>query len=130
MRLLSKPKLQTCISKKYGLYCYECKDSCCNLCTSYTQECSSLITSNEYNWKIRCHINCHSANVLCFLSCNSCNGNTTYTGKTINFRHRMDNHIAACCYGTSINKFDKNVFKCSNKEKHVSKEPYFRVSVK
>ena len=34
--------------------------------------------------------------MLNFLSCNSCNGNTTYTGKTVNFRHRMNHHITAC----------------------------------
>ena len=96
LRLLSKSKVQNCISKKYGLYRYECKDSRCSLCASYIQECSSFITSNGYNWKIRCHINCHSRNALYFLSCNSCNGFTTCTGKTVNFRHRMNNHITAC----------------------------------
>ena len=63
---LSKLKSQNCISEKYGLYRYECKDSHCNLCASWKQECSSFITSNGYNWKIRCHINCHSTNVLYF----------------------------------------------------------------
>ena len=43
LRLLRKPKVQTCISEKYGLYRYECKDSCCNLCILYIQECSSFI---------------------------------------------------------------------------------------
>ena len=109
------------------LYRYECNDSRCNLCASYIQECSSFITSNRYNWKIRCRINCHSINVLYFLSCNSCNGNTIYTGKTVNFRHRMNNHITACRYGTPIDKFDNHVFKCSNKNDHVAKEPYFKV---
>ena len=33
--LLSKQKVQNCISKKYGLYRYECKDCRCNLCVSY-----------------------------------------------------------------------------------------------
>ena len=46
LRLLSKPKVQYCISKNYGLYRCECKDSRCNLCASYIQECSSFITSN------------------------------------------------------------------------------------
>ena len=90
--LLSKPKVQTYISEKYGLYRNECKDSCCNFCASYIQESSSFITSNGYNWKIRCHINCHSTNVLYFLSCNSSNGNTTYTGKTVNFRHNQSHN--------------------------------------
>ena len=127
LRLLSQPKVQNCISKKNGLYRYECKDFRCNLCASYIQECSSFITSNGYNWKIRCHINCHSRNVLYFLSCNSCNGFTTYTGKTVNFRHRMNNHITVCRYGTSTDKFDNHVFKCINKNDHVAKEPYFKV---
>ena len=90
--LLSKPKVQTYISEKYGLYRNECKDSCCNFCASYIQESSSFITSNGYNWKITCHINCHSTNVLYFLSCNSSNGNTTYTGKTVNFRHNQSHN--------------------------------------
>ena len=52
LRLFSKPKIQTCISEQYGLYCYECKEPRCNSCASYIQECSSFITSNGYNWKI------------------------------------------------------------------------------
>ena len=39
----------------------------------------------------------------------------------------MNNHITACRYGTSIDKFDNHVFKCSNKNDHVAKEPYFKV---
>ena len=61
---MSKPKVQTDISEKYGLYRYECKDSRCNLCALYIQECSSFITSNGHNWKVRCHVSCHSTNVL------------------------------------------------------------------
>ena len=109
------------------MYRYECKDSRCNLSASYIEECSSFITSNGYNWKIRCHINCHSINVLYFLSCNSFSGNTIYTDKTVNFRHRMNNCITVCRYGTSTNKFDNHVLKCSNKNYHVAKETYFKV---
>ena len=65
--------------------------------------------------------------MLNFLSCNSCNGNTTYTGKTVNFRHRMNNYKTASHHRTSANKFDNHVFKCSNKNKHVAKELYFKV---
>ena len=68
------------------------------------------------------HINCHSTNVSYFLSCN---GDTTYTDKTVNFR--MNNHITACRYGTSTDKFDNHVFKCSSKNEHVAKEPYVKV---
>ena len=31
--LLSKPKVQNCIFKKYGFYRYKCKDSRCSLCS-------------------------------------------------------------------------------------------------
>ena len=108
--LLSKPKVENFISEKYGLYRYECKNSRCNLCALYIQKCSRFITWNGCNWKIRFDINCHSANVLYILLCNSCNGNTTYSGKTVNFRHRMNNDITACRYGTSTDKFDNHVF--------------------
>ena len=70
---------------------------------------------------MRSHINCRRINVLDFLSCNSCNDNTTYTGKTVNVRHRMNNHITACHYGTSTSKLDNHVFKCSNKNDYVAK---------
>ena len=57
---------------------------------------------------------------------NSRNGNTTYTRKTVNFKHRMNNHIIACCYSTSTKKFDNYVFKCSNKNEHVARELYIK----
>ena len=41
--------------------------------------------------------------------------------------HRMNNPITACHYGTSTDKFDNHVFKCSKKKKHVAKELYFKV---
>ena len=47
--------------------------------------------------------------------------------KTVNFRHRMNNSITACRYGTSANRFGNHVFKFSNKNKHVAKETYFKV---
>ena len=39
----------------------------------------------------------------------------------------MNNHITASCYGTSTDKFDRNVFKCSYKNEHVAKKPCFKV---
>ena len=94
---------------------------------SYIRECSSFIISNGYSWERRCHINCHSINVLYFLPCNSCDGDSTYTGKTVNFRQRINNHITACRYGTSTNKFGNHLFKCSNKNEHGTKETFFKV---
>ena len=67
LRLLSKPKIQTSISGKYGLYWYEWKES---VIYAYIQKCSSFITSNGHNWEIRCHINCQSPDILYLLSCN------------------------------------------------------------
>ena len=84
-------------------------------------------TSNGHNWEIRCHINCHSTDILYLLSCNFCNGNTTYTGKTVNFRHRMNNCKTVSHHRTSANKSGNHVFKCSNKNKHAAKELYFKV---
>ena len=60
------------------------------------------------------------------LSCNACNGNTRYNGKTVIFRHRMNNHITASRHGIFTDKFSNNIFKCSNKNDHASKEPYFK----
>ena len=64
------------------------------------------------------HINCHSINISNFSSCNFCNGNNTYTSKTVNFRHRMNNHITDCHY-----KFNNHFFKYCNKNEYVAKEP-------
>ena len=47
--------------------------------------------------------------------------------KTVNFRQRMNNYMTAFCYGTSTDKFDNHVFKCSNKNERVANEPYFEV---
>ena len=54
--LFSKSKVQNPFSERNGLYCYGGRNRRCNLCTSYVQECSRSITSNGYNWKIRCRI--------------------------------------------------------------------------
>ena len=126
LSLSTKSKLQNYISQRYGLYRYECIGSSYNLCASYIQECLRLAL-DKYNWKIGCHINCHSINVLYFPSCNSCNSSTTYPGKTLNFRHRMNNHITVCCHRTSICKFENHIFKCGNENKSIAKEPYFNL---
>ena len=78
---------------------------------------------------------CHSIDVLYSCSGNSCNGNTTYTSKKVNLRHRMT-HITAYRYGTPLSsppplpdKFENHIFKCSNKNEHATKESYFKVFV-
>ena len=61
------------------------------------------------------------------VSCNSYDGNTRCTGKTVKFRHIMNNHVTMCCCQTSTDRFDSNIFKCRNKTEHVPKKPYFKV---
>ena len=39
----------------------------------------------------------------------------------------MNNHITASRHGIFTDKFSNNIFKCSNKNDHVTKEPYFKV---
>ena len=39
----------------------------------------------------------------------------------------MNNHITTCHNRRPTDKFDNHVFKCRNKNKHVAKEPYFKV---
>ena len=39
----------------------------------------------------------------------------------------MNIHITECRYGTSTDTFDNDVFKYSNKNQHVAKEPYFKI---
>ena len=39
----------------------------------------------------------------------------------------MNNHITACRHGTSTGKSENHVFKCSDKNEHAGKKPYFKV---
>ena len=39
----------------------------------------------------------------------------------------MNNYITVRGCGTSTDKFDNHVFKYGNKNKHVAKEPYFKI---
>ena len=109
--------------KPPGLFC--CNRSNCNLCKLYIQECSSFKTSNNYNWTIKCHINCHSKLVVYYLKCICCNLET-YIGKTNNFRARMNNHISESRSGSTSNIFDRHVYNCRKKQK-LDKEPFFHI---
>ena len=55
--MLSKSKVWNPVSEKHDLYCSECKVSYCNVSACYIQECANFLTSNGYNWKLRCHLN-------------------------------------------------------------------------
>ena len=114
----AKGILQNIISEKYGLYPYKCQDSRYNLFASYIEECANLIKLIRY--KVRYRISCHRINVSYFLSCNYRNRNETYTGKRVNSRHRMNNHVASCRYGNSTDKIVNHVFKCFSNEDALS----------
>ena len=105
---------------------FKCGRNCCKICKFYLQECSSFVTSKGVTWNVKCHATCKSLNVLYFLSCNSCN-NTTYIGKTDNFRNRTNDHISKCRSGVSTNKFDVHVYNCSLT--HSPKEPFFKAYI-
>ena len=68
------------------------------------------------------YYNFHKIKVLYCLFCISCNVNTTHTDKTVNFRHRMNNHITVSRHGTTSDKFDNHVLQRSDKSEHVAKE--------
>ena len=50
---------------------------------------------------------CQNKNVIYFLKCSSGNYSTTYIGKTVDLRSRMNNHITSCRLGGLTEKFDK-----------------------
>ena len=83
-----------------------------------------LLTRAEFS-SIREKIMCNSKNVLYFLKCSICNL-TTYTGKTNNFRLRMNNHISECRTGNTCDRFDIHVFNC-RKINNYHTEPYFKI---
>ena len=100
----------------------KCSNKRCKLCKLYIQEEDRFILSNNKEWLIKSKITCNSINVIYFLNCINCD--TTYIGKTNNFRLRMNNHISSCNHGNSTDKFDNHVFNCLGPNK---KEPYFKI---
>ena len=52
---------------------------------------------------------------------------TTNTGKTYDFRERMNNHISACRNGGSSDLFDEHVYQCKQKHPNPDTEPYFHI---
>ena len=126
LRLLTNSKfISSPLSpKENGLF--KCSDKRCKLCRLYIQECDSFMTSKGIKWNIKSHITCNSDNILYYLTCVTCNDDTTYTGKTVNLRDRMNNHITGCRWGNSTDKFDNHVYRCL-KEQKKSSEPYFKI---
>ena len=110
--------------KESGLF--KCKDVRCKLCRLYIQQCKSFTTSRGTNWIIKSHLTCNSINILYYLVCVACDGQTTYTGKTVCTRDRMNNHISGCRSANPINKFDRHVQRCM-KNYGITSEPYFKI---
>ena len=108
--------------RRLGLF--KCKDMRCLICrNNWLQECTSFITANKKEWTIKCEINCNSRNVIYYLTCFCCNL-VSYTGKTTNLRLRTNQHITECRHGKGMDKFDKQVFNCRQKNNKIS-DPYF-----
>ena len=85
--------------------------------------CVSFKTSNNVIWYIRSRITCQSKNIY-FLKCTTCNYSTTYIGKSVDLRSRMNNHITSCRLGGSTDKFDNHVFCCMQNQKQ---EPFSQI---
>ena len=103
---------------------FNCNNKNCELCALYIKQCASCKTSDNVIWYIRSYITCQSKNVIYFLKCTSCNYSTTYIGKTVDLRSRMNNHITSCRLGGSTDKFDNHVFYCMQNQKQ---EPFFGI---
>ena len=108
---------------------YKCNGIKCKLCSDgYVQECTTFTTYNNTEWTIRGYINCNSRNVCYYLKCMACKFKTTYIGKTVNLRDRMNNHISESTRGVSTDKFVKHNFKCCIEHKY-NKKPLFKIYV-
>ena len=114
-------------NNKVGLF--KCGGPKCKLCKLYIQPCASFITQNGTEWHIKSKIDCNSLNVIYWLKCMKCNQKdaTTNTGKTWDFRERMNNHITACRHGGSTDLFDEHVYECKKKHPDPDIEPYFHI---
>ena len=112
------------IPQENGLF--RCKDKKCKLCRLYIQQCKSFTVADGTEWTIKGHITCQSKNVVYYLWCIFCNGKVSKTGKTNNFRKRMNNHISECGSGKTTDKFDLHVHQCM-KEHGKYNQPYFKI---
>ena len=120
-KFVSNPALST--TSPVGLF--KCKSKKCVICRNYLQACSSFITANNTEWKIKCPITCNSINVIYYLVC-ACCLMVSYTGKTNNLRLRTNQHISEIRTGVGTDKFDKHVFNC-RQEHGIPNEPYFKL---
>ena len=107
---------------------HKCSHPRCKICLLYIQEGDSFVTANGTTWTVRCYADCNSRNVLYYLECNFCNGDTTYTGKTDNFRKRTNSHISdiRCNRGAD---FDEHVRNCAKNNDKILEEPFFKARI-
>ena len=123
LRQLSSAKFMTSPGpeKENGLF--RCSDNKCKLCKLYIQQCKSFIVADGTEWVIKSHITCHSRYVVYYLVCLSCR-RFSKTGKTNNFRKRMNCHISESKSGNTSDLFDQHVHKCA---KDPTVEPQFKI---
>ena len=105
---------------------FRCQSKKCKLCRLYIQQCKSFVVANGTEWTIKSHITCHSKYVLYYLVCIFCDGETSKTGKTNNFRKRMNCHISESGSGVTTDVFDLHVHNCMKKHNRFE-EPCFKI---
>ena len=110
--------------KESGLF--RCQSKKCELCQLYIQQCKSFIVADGTEWTIKSHITCHSKYVLYYLVCIFCDGETSKTGKTNNFRKRMNCHRSESRSGVTTDVFDLHVHNCMKKHNRFE-EPCFKI---
>ena len=66
--------------------------------------------------------------MIYYLKCRFCQGDTTYSGKTDDFRQRTNGHISDIRHRRG-GDFDKHVRKCAKKKKMSLTEPFFEATI-
>ena len=107
---------------------FHCTDSRCKICKMYLQKCKSFVTSNEETWEVKCHASCNSKNTLYYLVCEFCKWES-YTGQTVDYRSRTNNHMTGCRCGNGTDDFDNHMFKFANERILPLVEPFLRAYI-
>ena len=105
----------------------KCNHPLCKIC-DLIKEGDSFITANGTKWIVKCQADCNSKNVIYYLKCNFCMGETTYSGKTDNFRYRTNCHCSDIRHDRG-GDFDAHVRECAKKHKKELVEPFFEAMI-
>ena len=126
LRQLTAAEFTTSRSEVLENGLFRCQSKKCKLCRLYVQQCKSFTVADGTEWTIKSHITCHSRYVLYYLVCICCNGKISKTGKTNNFRKRMNCHISESGSGITTDVFDLHVHQCMIDHNHYE-QPYFKI---